>query len=282
MADIVNQRPESSSPDRASQKPSRPWLTTVFDRQYFLTAGHIPCNWSPPTIPDTYESLNFGNLPFSSSIGANHYPLETQQTQHQNLVSPAWAMRPITGASAADDPFEAVLVGLAADLSAGMNVDHLCGPHAFVGALDDESTFNRAPKLSQVVARIVQSIKVDEGSSTFTQYAMMHWYWALVKWMLLPTKEAYRGIPALAKPTPSQLFVAHPRVFDFLVSPKLRDLMCQDQTTDVRWVTEGATTIHCDWDGALAATLCKDGMTRELDLNPICKVSTTLWTLLGH
>jgi hypothetical protein len=137
-------------------------------------------------------------------------------------------MRTITGTSAADDPFEAVLVGLADDISVGMSVYHLCGPHAFVGALDDEATFHHAPKLSQVVARIVQSIKVDEGRSTFTQYAMMYWYWALVRWMLLPTKEAYRKIPAIARPTPSQLLVAHPRVFDFLVSPKLRDLMCQD------------------------------------------------------
>jgi hypothetical protein len=201
--------------------------------------------------------------------------LEIQQMQHQNFVAPAWAMRTINGASAADDPFEAVFVGLIADVSAAMDLDDLCGPHAFIGALDDEDTFNRAPRLSQVVARIVQSIKVDEGSSTFTQYAIMHWYWALWKWMLKPTKDTYHEIPALARPTPYQLFVAHPRVFDFLVLPKLRDLMCQDQTPDARWLTEGAATIHCDWMGALAETLCKDGMTRELDLNPICKVSTT-------
>ena len=46
-----------------------------------------------------------------------------------------------------------------------------------------------------------------------------------------------------ARPSPYQLFVPHPRVFDLVIQPSLRDLMCQAEYPDVRWIPEGATTM---------------------------------------
>lgn len=73
--------------------------------------------------------------------------------------------------------------------------------------------------------------------------------------MLNPTKENYFEIPEFVKPTTSQLFVAHPALFDFVISPALRDLMVQHDNPNVEWFTEAAFTIKCHWEGGGQAAL---------------------------
>lgn len=241
-----------------------------------MQISYIPCIPKPSSFPTTPGSnFNLGNLSFSSAIAANHHLPHIQQAQQENLSGPLWAKPILNGSTKNADPFEALLGEMRDDLACGVDIDDLCGTHAYIGALDDEDTFYRAPKLSQIVARIIGSIKSTDASTTFTQYAMMHWFWALWRWMLKPTMSTYREIPEFAKPTPSQLFVSHPSVFDFVFFPKLRAMVCLADTPNVRWMTEAAITIHCDWDEKLTSTLCRDGMTHEFDLNPICKVSRT-------
>ncbi|KAM0721622.1 hypothetical protein Q7P37_002547 [Cladosporium fusiforme] len=259
----------------ATQVTAKHWLPAIFDRQYFMQIGYIPCIPKPSSFPTTPGStFNFGNLPFSSAIAANHHPPHIQQAQQDNLSGPLWAKPILNGSTINADPFEALLAEMRDDLACGVSMDDLCGPHPFIGALDDEHTFYRAPKLSQIVARIVGSIKSTDESTTFTQYAMMYWFWALWRWILKPTTETYRAIPEFAKPTSSQLFISHPSVFDFILLPKLRDMVCQADTPNVQWMTEAAITIHCIRDESLTSTLSRDGMTHELDLNPICKQLT--------
>lgn len=258
-----------------TQVVSKSWLPAIFDRQYFMQICYIPCIPNTSSLPTTPGSdLSFGNLSFSSAVTANHQPEHIQQAQVENLFGPQWSKPILNGSTVNTDPFDVVLTELRADLACGVDFDELCGSHAYIGALDDEATFHRAPKLSQVVARIIGSIKSTDASTTFTQRAMMHWFWALWRWQLRPTSDTYREVPEFAKPMPSQLFVSHPSVFDFVVFPKLRERVCQADTPNVQWMTEAAITVHCDWDEKISSTLSKDGSTLELDLNPICKVST--------
>lgn len=237
---------------------------------------HIPVQ--PVARQQSHASatgIYFGNLPFSSAIKCNRHSPEVQGTQEHNLFVPSWAMQPVIGFTDTADPFEAIFAELTSHVVNGMNIHDLCGDHAFLGALDDAETFHRAPILSQQIARIVHSIRAGHGSTTFTHYALMHWYWSLWRWMLFPWPDTYCDIPSHARPTPYQLFVPHPRVFDFLAQPNLRDLMCQAGQPDVRWLSEGAATIQCEWEGGLSSALSKNGITNELELNPLAKVRKT-------
>lgn len=97
---------------------------------------------------------------------------------------------------------------------------------------------------------------------------------AALAWRALTDRrpETYRDIPALGRPTPYQLFNPHPRVFDFLVVPALRDLMCGKQNPDVRWLSEGIATIVCEWNAPVEDALAFNDITGELDLTIAARV----------
>jgi hypothetical protein len=171
------------------------------------------------------------------------------------------------------DPFEAIFADLSSRIANGVPATEICGQHPIMSALDDQTAFDRAPLLSQQIARIVHDIRADHGKTTFTHYALMHWYWSLWRWMLDPRPETYEAIPAHARPTPYQLFVPHPRVFDMLAAPNLRDLMCRQENPDVRWLSEGAATIECEWDHDLSAALSGNEETNELEFSVLAQVS---------
>lgn len=261
----------------------RSWLPLILDRDHYINIVHIPCSRQPTHILTARLSVNFGNLPFASAIQANHHPPDVQLAQQQNLVVPAWAMRTINGAAPSADPFECILSTLEPNTAQEVQAKDFCGQHAYVGALDSEQVYHRAPKLSQIVARIIHSIKLGEYASKITEYAMMHHYWALLRWMLFPSAESYLAMPPLIRPTPYQLFVPHARTFDFLIVPALRDFMCQREVPDARWLTEGARTIQYNEIPSreaqstsvtelLIRTLCFSSETGQLDLSPTCKV----------
>lgn len=252
----------------------KPWLTGLFDRQYFRQVSYIYCTpRSASNAGNLGSQSSFGNMPFSSAIAANYHPAHVQEMQQHNFLVPIWAQRVLNDATIHTDPFHHIMAELRNDIANGVAVEELCGSHPYIAALDDADTYHRAPKLSQIAARTIASIKSSDASTTFTQYAMMYWFWALWRWLLCPTKETYSGIPEFARPTTSQLFVSHPPVFDFVLPPGLRDLVCQNETPNIQWFTEAAITIECHWDGNNLSALCRDGLTNEIDFNPICKVS---------
>ncbi|KAJ4344128.1 hypothetical protein N0V95_006332 [Ascochyta clinopodiicola] len=92
----------------------------------------------------------FGNLPFSSSVRANNYPVDVQETQVQNLFLPTWAMMTV---SIRPDPgsvkyaFPAVLHEATALLESGTPVDSVIERHPNIAALFDESEFNKPNQL---------------------------------------------------------------------------------------------------------------------------------------
>lgn len=270
-------------PSHAPDSEKKQWLPLLFDIRYFAAVDRIPCTSHERRAlhASVLNPKGFGNLPFSSAVYANHHVRAVQQMQEHNLFAAPWEMRTLgNAATPQDDPFEGILAELLADLSHSQNAEELCGPHAFIGALDDEDVYMRAPKLSQIVASIAKSIRPEASSSSFTQYAIMHWHWALLRWMLEPIKRHYYTIPETARPTARQLFVPHARVFDFLIEPALREFMCRDEPPNVQWLTEATVTIQCDWQRGLSEALCKDGRTMELDLTPISKVLCSSLTRL--
>lgn len=230
------------------------------------------------TLSHSLHGSRFRNLPFSSAIKCNGYPESIQQMQERNFSVPTWAMEPLSANTDTHDPFHALFADLLSYVTRGIHIDALCGTHAYVGALDDEAAFSRAPLLSQTIARIVHGIRGGERETTFTHYALMHWYWALWRWMLYPQLATYLDIPDHARPTPYQLFVPHPRVFDLLAQPNLRDMMCQQSNPDVRWLSEGAATIRCDWPTMTSEVIAIDRITGELAFSPAAAVCQSCFT----
>lgn len=103
----------------------------------------------------------FGNLPFSSSVRANNYPEDVQDTQVNNLFLPTWAMMTV---STRPDPgsiklaFPTILQEATAMLASGTPVELVIEIHPNVAALFDEEEFNGAGILSRWAAGMVHSV----------------------------------------------------------------------------------------------------------------------------
>ena len=103
----------------------------------------------------------FGNLPFSSSIRTNNYPEEVQDVQVNNLYLPIWAMMTV---STRPDPgsvrfaFQNIIQEATAMIESGTPVELIVEAHPNIGALFDESEFNRSGILSRWAAGMVHSM----------------------------------------------------------------------------------------------------------------------------
>jgi hypothetical protein len=169
----------------------------------------------------------FGNLPFSSSIRANNYPEDIQDTQVNNLFLPTWAMMTV---STRPDPgslksaFPTILQEATALLESGTPVDFVIEVHPNIAALFNEDDFNVSGILSKWAAGMVHSVMLkgmydqreftphfvctsDEADSNietgndFTCFAYMYLFWYLMRWMIHPSPETYEMIPDWLRPT---------------------------------------------------------------------------------
>lgn len=233
---------------------------------------HLPYIKVDPNIGNM-----FGNLPFSSAILANHFPEEVQRGQMSNLTVPIWAMKVVNSEwdGTADQSISTFYEKMKNVVMTGSSTDALFGVHPLVGVLLDDEIYHRAPPLSQWAARMVKSIKGDDSELDMTQFASIYHFWAMMRWMVYPTPATYEAIPDFLRPTPYQLFKAHPMLFDFMTWPDMRDLCAKTQCllTDTRWVLEMSRTITCYWSGTPSDILCTNEITGELDLSPAAKVS---------
>lgn len=181
-----------------------------------------------------------------------------------------WATLPLSIIDTNTDPLAAMFRNLRLEINDDVSAEEICGRHVYAAALDDEEVYNRAPRLSQVMATLVKSIK-PAGGTTVTMYALMWTHWAFVKWMLAPSRETYAEIPEAARPTCWQLFTPHLLVCDFVSSPLLREHICQTGHFDMQWFTDACVTIAFDWSLQKSDALCRNQWTGELDLSPACK-----------
>lgn len=149
------------SPEKA-EKPERP------ERGETVRSIHATHLRSRQPIVNTirvHPNLNlrnlFGNLPFSSSVRANNYPEDVQNTQVNNLFLPTWAMMTV---STRPDPgtiklaFSTILQEAALMLDTGTPIESVIEIHPNIAALFDEDVFNNAGALSRWAAGMVHSV----------------------------------------------------------------------------------------------------------------------------
>ncbi|KAF2721128.1 hypothetical protein K431DRAFT_285168 [Polychaeton citri CBS 116435] len=274
-----------SKPSNGGTNSHRPWLPTLFDRETWRSSryerlsldsrddGRYQRIASDLAGAAPLTSKEFGNLPFSGAIMANHWPLELQEKQVKHLHIPIWAMETIGDPEASTDPFQSQLSLMQSEILSGTAAEWLCGPHAYMEALFNEAAYNRAPRLSKVVAAIVKSVKPETDSAipTTTMCALMWVFWSLYRWMLIPSPQTYCDMPPIMRPNYWQVFVPHPRVFDFIVPPALREQMCRSSAPDIRWISEGCRTVECTSNWTIQELLKPDPWTNELDLSITAK-----------
>jgi len=231
---------------------------------------------SPAFVDPNFGNL-FGNIAFSGAIRANHFPINVQNQQVDNLSVPAWAMKVMNGYWDLTNKEDSRALTVFRDeqttaLANGISADAMFGLHPMVGALMDEDVFRRAPPLSQWAARMVKSIKT--GTADLTQCVSLHHFWILMRWMICPTPATYEAIPIALRPRSEQLFTAHPMFFDFIAWPALRGRCIEDGSlqADTRWLEGMAETITVNWKERQSEFLWKNPVTGELDLAPAVKV----------
>ncbi|KAF2722165.1 hypothetical protein K431DRAFT_302773 [Polychaeton citri CBS 116435] len=286
-SDIADQQPQAR---RCSFGPSPvPGLEEAFARELWMddksaqsASEHTMASWSRHCMPNNVMSIaplhdcHFDNASLPCTAGLTGQPTSRQDRHKGDFHLPVWAiqtmncLRSLTVA----DPFETVITELKKKIGEGADGEDLCGPHAYIAALYDEATFMRAPQLSKMVVSIVNSIRSEDSSpaAVVTTYATMWLYWALFRWMLIPSSQTYCDVPVLFRPTPWQVFAPHMRIYDFIIWPSLREHICQQPSdADMRWFTEACMAVKCDWPWGVSRALCLDPSTNEVDLSIFCK-----------
>lgn len=105
----------------------------------------------------------FGNMPFSSSIQANHFPPEIQNQQISNLALPTWSILPINTRA---DPgslktgIPLILEEATNMIKQGVPIDHIIEPYPNVAALFDREIFNRSCMLTRWAVSMVHSTQL--------------------------------------------------------------------------------------------------------------------------
>jgi hypothetical protein len=148
----------------ASRKPS-PEKAEKGETVRSIHATHLRSRQPIANTIRIHPNLNlrnfFGNLPFSSSVRANNYPEEVQDTQVNNLFLPTWAMMTV---NTKPDPgsvkfaFATILQEATAMLDSGTPLELIIEIHPNVAALFDEEEFNNAGILSRWAAGMVHSV----------------------------------------------------------------------------------------------------------------------------
>ncbi|KAI4851495.1 hypothetical protein E4T44_02099 [Aureobasidium sp. EXF-8845] len=177
---------------------------------------------------DTGFKSDFGNLPFSSAIKANGYPAHIQHQQLQNLSTSAeYSMLPLHS-----NEHEAVLgkaylsfrdatLQMIAD---GMNARQVLGSPDYVNL--DLFFRERLPTDGHSVDTFVcEILKSLANPDIYAKLASLVLLGPLMRWILFPTSEHYRRIPALMRPLPSQRFIPHSPALDLAPHPAIRSVL---------------------------------------------------------
>jgi hypothetical protein len=105
----------------------------------------------------------FGNMPFSSSVRTNNFPLDIQDTQIGNLFLPAWSMMTV---NTRPDPgslrhaFAGIIQEAIIMIDNGAPVDSIIEMHPNIAALFDKDEFMRSGILSKWAASMVHSVQL--------------------------------------------------------------------------------------------------------------------------
>ncbi|KAI5270558.1 hypothetical protein E4T47_06058 [Aureobasidium subglaciale] len=203
----------------------------------------------------------FGNLPFSSAIKANGYPANIQLQQLQNLDSTTeYSMLPL-------HTFESEALGRAylsfrdatlQMIADGMSAREVLGPRDHINL--DLFFRDRRPEDGHSVNTFVCEImKPLANPDIIAKLASIVLLAPMMRWILFPTSEHYRKIPALMRPLPSQRFVPHSPAFDLAPHPATRGALMKTFNED--WLTPENQIIAApvvNWPHELNRAVCHD------------------------
>lgn len=263
-----------NSTSRKSRDRTRPTALPIY--------GLTPLSNRQPTVntlrihPNLSLGNLFGNMPFSSSVRANNYPREIQDTQVHNLFVPTWAMMTV---NTRPDPgsLKTAFYGLHQEVAMmmdnGVLVKAIIETHPNIAALFDEAEYNKSGVLSRWAAGIVHSMRLK--GDDFTAFALMYLTWYLARWMISPTPETYETMPVWLRPTPNQLFMPHTSILDYVIWPAFREYVVEipEMHEHMEYMLDMANTIRCDWFLASEEALVKVDETGMLDLCELAKAS---------
>lgn len=212
------------------------------------------------------QAPSTGELP--SSLPSTHSSLTDAE---KDICLPSWAILPPRTLTGAGDSFDEALATMQAEIAAGVDIEAYCGPHVYLGALLHPKHSHSTPRLSQIIADMLTRLLPDEATGSVTSLALMWLHWCVWSWLLSPTEEKYYRIPKLLRPTPWQICRPHTLVYDFIIIPTLRDHLCNSPCTNNAWLTEADNTILCYWPKTALHALCRNPITKAIDLHPDCK-----------
>ncbi|QIX00336.1 hypothetical protein AMS68_005853 [Peltaster fructicola] len=205
-------------------------------------------------------------------------PAPSLQSMHSSLTDagkdvciPQWAILPPRTLIGAGDTFDDAMATMQAEIAAGADIEAYCGAHAYLGALLHPRHSHATPRLSQIIAGMLARLLPDEVAGSVTSLALMWLHWCVWSWLLSPTEEKFNRIPSLLKPTPWQICRPHTLVYDFVIVPALRDHLCNNPLTNNVWLTEAGNTMLCCWPKTALHALCRNPITKAIDLHPDCK-----------
>ena len=113
---------------------SREWLIITSDS---ITSTAIVQQQTELSSDSATKIRNFGNLPFSSSIGSNHYPIQVQEQRYDSVFLQLWAPPCLTDASKiiSTCPTAELLNQAQKLIKAGQSADKIISPHFDVRAI---------------------------------------------------------------------------------------------------------------------------------------------------
>ncbi|KAF4340016.1 conidial development fluffy [Fusarium beomiforme] len=251
--------------DQAKSK----FIENLFDRGEWLDGTVFEAdemNIDLGTRTQSYFSYNFGNLPFSSGIKANHYPAVAQQSQLQIYYAKNnWAMMTANDGHGVDSVTKAwadTLKKARQLVSDGAKPDDLTGTFPYVAALFDEGEYEAAPMISKWAVRFIYSARRQDYA--FTSMAAVWVVWAVMRWQINPTPQTYAYLPEWIRPTELQVFVPHIDMLDCISWPYFRDYVIQHpemQHGELQWLAACTSGVQVKWPGTIEDALCIDGPT---------------------
>ncbi|KAM6532496.1 hypothetical protein FSOLCH5_001919 [Fusarium solani] len=242
----------------SSGEAQNKFIETLFDRTEWVQGVTIPTEAVPIDLKartQCYFSSNFGNLPFSSGIKANHYPPEAQRGQLQNYYAKHnWAMMTANdghGMASVTKAWADTMNKARQLIASGVKPDELTGPFPTVAALFDKREYDTAPMISKWAVQFIYSSQHEDYS--FTSMASV--------WIAMPD---------WIRPTELQVFVPHIDMIDCIIWPYFRDYVIQRpemQHGGLQWLAACTAGVKASWAGTVDDALCVDEATGKRKLN---------------
>lgn len=212
---------------------------------------------------------SFGNLPISSAINANHYPMLTQWRQHLNFSVPEHLLLPLMEPD--NSPLGKLYLGF--QQTGRQTILEIGQPGLVIAGLVPEADdlFQSPAQFTGVLTPYKWAYDINrsfEGifsSATCLANAIIGG--RLMRWLIYPSAETYASVPEIMRPTIAQRMIPHPAQVDLFLFPGLRDSMLIETGDFVGGVIESG--MELEWPYSLNEAFVFDTMTGKLQVSPL-------------